>query len=52
MDPKIINFLTNFGASLGSIWGPELAQKGDLKLDQFWNPRGPGVAILGIKLEW
>ena len=52
MDPEIINFLTNFGAILGS----KSSQKGVPKLDQFWNPlppalRGPGVAILQIKRE-
>jgi len=53
MDPKIINFLTNFGAILGAILGPKMAQKGV----PFWDPlpphkRGPGEAILRIKQEW
>ena len=57
MDPKIINFLTNFGAILGAILGSKSSQKGVPKLDQFWNPlaphlRGPGGAILRIKREW
>ena len=57
MDPKIINFLTNFGAILGAILGSKSSQKGVPKLDQFWNPSAPALrgrndAILQIKQEW
>ena len=57
MDPKIIVFLTSFGAILGAILGLELAPKEDQKWDQFWNPlpphlRGSNDAILRIKREW
>ena len=38
MDPKIIVFLTSFGAIFGAILGSELAPKGDQKWDHFWNP--------------
>ena len=56
MDPKIINFWTNFGTILAAILGPELAPKRDQKWDHFWNPlppalRGPNDAILQIKRE-
>ena len=43
MDPKIINFLTNFGAILGAILGPKIRKKGTPKwdpfLNQFWDPQ-------------
>ena len=57
MDPKLIVFLTSFGAILGAILGPELAPKKDQKCDQFWNPfppplRGRNDTVLRIKQEW
>ena len=48
MDPKIINFLTNFGAILGAILGSKSSQKGVPKLDQFWNPLAPHLRGLGF----
>ena len=48
MDPKVINFGTNFEAMLGVVLGPELAPKRDQKWDHFWNPqlRVSGVRIM------
>ena len=47
MDPEIIIFLTNFGAILGAILGPNPLKKGSQNWTSFGTPRR---RILGVQM--